>query len=110
MSRMEIFGIEGIGEIHAGDDLAAIIHEATLSSADTTLIDGDVLIVTQKIVSKAEDRLVAIDPTDPLSHKPLVERESVRVRRVVVVLLELDHERAVEREARARRHPTGARL
>ena len=81
MSRMEIFGIEGIGEIHAGDDLAALIHEASSSSTDTMLIDGDVLVVTQKIVSKAEDRLVAIDPTDPLSHKPLVERESVRILR-----------------------------
>ena len=81
MSRMEIFGIEGIGEIHAGDDLAALIHEASSSSTDTMLIDGDVLVVTQKIVSKAEDRLVAIDPTDPLSHKPLVERESVRIHR-----------------------------
>jgi coenzyme F420-0:L-glutamate ligase / coenzyme F420-1:gamma-L-glutamate ligase len=93
MSRMEIFGIEGIGEIHAGDDLAAIIHEATLSSADTTLIDGDVLIVTQKIVSKAEDRLVAIDPTDPLSHKPLVERESVRIlrRRGDLIISETEH-------------------
>lgn len=79
MSRMEIFGIEGIGEIRVGDDLAAIIHEAASSAADTVLADGDVLVVTQKIVSKAEDRLVAIDPNDPLSHKPLVERESVRI-------------------------------
>ena len=44
------------------------------------LRDGDVLVVTQKIVSKAEGRLVAIDPDDPLSHKPLVEEEAVRDR------------------------------
>jgi len=93
MSRMEIFGIEGIGEIHAGDDLAAIIHEASSSSADTKLADGDVIIVTQKIVSKAEDRLVAIDPNDPLSHKPLVERESVRIlrRRGDLIISETAH-------------------
>ena len=93
MSRMEIFGIEGIGEIHAGDDLAALIHEASSSSTDTMLIDGDVLVVTQKIVSKAEDRLVAIDPTDPLSHKPLVERESVRIlrRRGDLIISETEH-------------------
>ena len=93
MSRMEIFGIEGIGEIHAGDDLAAIIHEASSSSADTTLADGDVIIVTQKIVSKAEDRLVAIDPNDPLSHKPLVERESVRIlrRRGDLIISQTEH-------------------
>jgi F420-0:gamma-glutamyl ligase len=41
---MEIFGIDGIGEIHAGDDLAAIIHEASSSSTDTMLSDGDVVV------------------------------------------------------------------
>ena len=93
MSRMEIFGIEGIGEIRAGDDLAAIIHEASSSSADTALADGDVIVVTQKIVSKAEDRLVAIDPNDPLSHKPLVERESVRIlrRRGDLIISQTEH-------------------
>ena len=93
MSRMEIFGIEGIGEIRAGDDLAAIIHEASSSSADTALANGDVIVVTQKIVSKAEDRLVAIDPNDPLSHKPLVERESVRIlrRRGDLIISQTEH-------------------
>ena len=93
MSRMEIFGIEGIGEIRVGDDLAAIIHEAASSAADTMLADGDVLVVTQKIVSKAEDRLVAIDPNDPLSHKPLVERESVRIlrRRGDLIISQTEH-------------------
>ena len=93
MSRMEIFGIEGIGEIRVGDDLAAIIHEAASSAVDTMLADGDVLVVTQKIVSKAEDRLVAIDPNDPLSHKPLVERESVRIlrRRGDLIISQTEH-------------------
>jgi coenzyme F420-0:L-glutamate ligase/coenzyme F420-1:gamma-L-glutamate ligase len=90
---MEIFGIEGIGEIRVGDDLAAIIHEAASSAVDTMLADGDVLVVTQKIVSKAEDRLVAIDPNDPLSHKPLVERESVRIlrRRGDLIISQTEH-------------------
>ena len=93
MSRMEIFGIEGIGEIVAGDDLAAIIFDAATTGPDTALADGDVVVVTQKIVSKAEDRLVAIDPSDPLSHKPLVERESVRIlrRRGDLIISETSH-------------------
>ena len=93
MSRMEIFGIEGIGEIVAGDDLAAIIFNAATTGPDTALADGDVVVVTQKIVSKAEDRLVAIDPSDPLSHKPLVERESVRIlrRRGDLIISETSH-------------------
>jgi coenzyme F420-0:L-glutamate ligase/coenzyme F420-1:gamma-L-glutamate ligase len=81
MSRLEIFGIEGIGEIRPGDDLAAIIAAAAAAGEGTALVDGDVLVVTQKIVSKAENQLVAIDPADPLSHKPLVEAESVRILR-----------------------------
>ena len=93
MSRMEIFGIEGIGEITPGSDLAGIIAEAAAASPDTKLLDGDVLVVTQKIVSKAENRLVEIDPNDPLSHKPLVERESVRIlrRRGELIISETEH-------------------
>jgi coenzyme F420-0:L-glutamate ligase / coenzyme F420-1:gamma-L-glutamate ligase len=81
VSRLEIFGLEGIAEVRAGDDLAGMVFAAADADATTRLRDGDVVVVTQKIVSKAEDRLVPVDPDDPLSHKPLVERESVRVLR-----------------------------
>jgi len=49
--------------------------------------------VTQKVVSKAENRLVDIDPIDPLSHKPLVEQESVRIlrRRGELIISETSH-------------------
>jgi len=93
MSRLSVFGIEGIGEITAGDDLAGIIAAAAASGDGTTLADGDAVVVTQKIVSKAEDRLVPVDPDDPLSHKPLVERESVRIlrRRGDLIISETEH-------------------
>ncbi len=85
--RLEIFGVEGLPEIKAGDDLAALIAEA----AD--LADGDVVVVTQKIVSKAEGAMVEVDPDDPLAHKPVVEQESVRVlrRRGDLVISETKH-------------------
>ncbi|WP_419928343.1 coenzyme F420-0:L-glutamate ligase [Candidatus Poriferisocius sp.] len=84
---LEIFGVGGLPEIEAGDDLAGMISEA----AD--LADGDVVVVTQKIVSKAENAMVAVDPDDPLSHKPVVEQESVRVlrRRGDLVISETKH-------------------
>src|SRR2546423_14249871 len=50
-------------------------------AAHVDLVDGDVVVVTQKIVSKAEGRLVAVDPDDPLSHKSVVEAEAVRILR-----------------------------
>lgn len=93
MSRLEVFGIDGIGEIDPGDDLAGIIAAAAAAGDGTALADGDVVVVTQKIVSKAENQLVAIDPDDPLSHKPLVEAESVRIlrRRGDLIISETKH-------------------
>lgn len=91
MSRLEVFGIEGIGEVVPGTDLAACIAGA--ATGERSLATGDVVVVTQKVVSKAEGRLVAVDPDDPLSHKPLVEAESVRIlrRRGDLVISETSH-------------------
>jgi coenzyme F420-0:L-glutamate ligase/coenzyme F420-1:gamma-L-glutamate ligase len=72
---MHIIPVEGMPEIHAGDVLADLIAERI------ALVDGDVLVVTQKVVSKAEGRMVAVDPDDVAARKALVERESVRVLR-----------------------------
>jgi len=87
MGRLEIWGVEGMPEVHPGDDLAGLIAD------HAALVDFDVVVVTQKIVSKAEGRLVEVDPDDPLSHKALVERESVRVlrRRGDLVISETCH-------------------
>ena len=52
---LQIWALDGIREIVAGDDLVALIGAA----AGDSLVDGDILVVTSKIVSKAEDRFVA---------------------------------------------------
>jgi coenzyme F420-0:L-glutamate ligase/coenzyme F420-1:gamma-L-glutamate ligase len=80
MDDLHIFPLRTVPEVRPGDDLAELIAEAAVRE-DRPLAAGDVLVVTQKVVSKAENRLVAIDPDDPLSHKPLVEAESVRILR-----------------------------
>jgi len=89
--RLDIFGIASIPEVRPGDDLAGLIAEA--AAREEPLADHDVLVVTQKVVSKAENQLVAIDPSDPLSHKPLVEQESVRIlrRRGDLIISETKH-------------------
>jgi coenzyme F420-0:L-glutamate ligase / coenzyme F420-1:gamma-L-glutamate ligase len=79
MSRLSIWPVEGIGEITAGTVIADEIARVCAHAPNGPLHAGDVLVVTQKIVSKAEDRLVAIDASDPLSHKALVESEAVRI-------------------------------
>lgn len=85
---LEVFAIDGIPEVAAGDDLAGHI-----AAAASDLRDGDVVVVTQKVVSKAEGAMVRIDTTDPRSHKAIVEAESVRVvrRRGDLIISETKH-------------------
>ena len=93
MARLMAWSVEGIGEIVPGQQLGDIIVEACSAEPNGPLRDNDVLVVTQKIVSKAEGRLVEIDPTDPLSHKKLVEEEAVRIvrRRGDLIITETKH-------------------
>lgn len=84
---ISILPVHGIPEIRPGDVLAEVI------AAHAELSGGDVVVVTQKIVSKAEGRLVAVDPDDPHSHEPLVLAEAVRVlrRREYLLVTETRH-------------------
>jgi coenzyme F420-0:L-glutamate ligase / coenzyme F420-1:gamma-L-glutamate ligase len=85
---LEILPVEGVGEVRPGDDLSRL-----LAKAAPDLADGDVLVVTQKVVSKAEAQLVPIDPNDPASKTRIVEGESVRIlrRRDELVISETRH-------------------
>jgi coenzyme F420-0:L-glutamate ligase len=85
---LQIIPVEGIGEVRPGQDLSRL-----LSQAADDLADGDVLVVTQKVVSKAEAQLVPIDPGDPASKSRIVEGESVRIlrRRGDLVISETRH-------------------
>jgi len=87
MNGIELIPVEGLPEITREADLAGMIARAA------EVRDGDVVVVTQKIVSKAEGAMVSVDPDDPLSHKPIVEQESVRVlrRRGELVISETKH-------------------
>ena len=93
MNRLTIWGVEGIGEISANDQLGEVIADIFSQEPNGPLLDNDVLVVTQKIVSKAEGRLVPIDASDPLSHKQLVEQEAVRIvrRRGDLIITETKH-------------------
>jgi coenzyme F420-0:L-glutamate ligase / coenzyme F420-1:gamma-L-glutamate ligase len=57
---MEIFGLHGIGEVRPGDDLAVLLVQG-LASDGKALLDGDVIVVSSKVVSKAEGRVVTAD-------------------------------------------------
>lgn len=79
-ARLEVWPVTGIGEVGRAADLAGMIAEAVAAQGDE-LRERDVVVVTQKIVSKAEGKMVRIDPDDPRGHRPVVEAESVRVLR-----------------------------
>ena len=74
----EVLPVPGIGEIAAGDDLAAADRRRGAVARD-----GDVLVVTSKIVSKAEGRLVTCPPTAPNGRRPAKPRSTGETVRVV---------------------------
>ena len=81
---VEVLPVEGLPEVRPGDDLAALLLDSLPS-----LRDGDVVCVTQKVVSKAEGRLVPEDD----GHDEWVAKETRRVvaRRGDVVIAETAH-------------------
>lgn len=89
---LSLIPVEGIGEIRPGDELAGLIAGAAADQG-TPLADADCLVVTQKVVSKAEHRLVPLDPDDLDARRHLVESESVRIvrRRGDLIISETRH-------------------
>ena len=63
-ATVTLTGIEGLPEIRPGDDLAKLAVEAAASQG-TPIAPGDVIVVTQKVVSKAENRLVRLASVKP---------------------------------------------
>lgn len=88
-AELRVVPVPGLPEVRPGDDLAGMV--AAACEAAIGLRDGDVVVVTQKVVSKAEGRLVEIDPET--GHRPIVEAESVRIlrRRGDLIIAETEH-------------------
>jgi len=77
---VEITPIHGIGNIGPGDDLAGIMLSA-LDAAGFVLNDGDVLVVTHKAVSKAEDAVVRFDDDEAERHRIIADEAAAILRR-----------------------------
>jgi len=98
-SALSIYPVTGVGAVVPGVDLAELLAEVLLpadldgSPVPGGLVDGDVLVVTQKVVSKAEGRLVPLDPDDREARTALIESESVRIvrRRGDLLITETRH-------------------
>jgi coenzyme F420-0:L-glutamate ligase/coenzyme F420-1:gamma-L-glutamate ligase len=61
-AELRVFALEGIPEVEEGDDLAGLLADAAERAGG--LADGDVVVVAQKVVSKAEGRIVRLDDVE----------------------------------------------
>ena len=93
--RLTLLALEGVPMVRPNDDLAAIVEDA-IAAMGETLGDGDIIVVAQKIVSKAEGRIVDLRNIVP-SNQAITLAKSVEKdpRHVEVILRE---SRAVLRE------------
>jgi coenzyme F420-0:L-glutamate ligase/coenzyme F420-1:gamma-L-glutamate ligase len=88
--RLEVRAIGGLGEVIPGDDLPAAIAAVVAAAGDVLpLRDDDVLVVTQKVVSKAEGAIVDLSTVQPRPEAvAFAERYDKDARQVEVVLRE----------------------
>lgn len=86
LASLQLWALPGIPLVQMGDDLAALIFDA-LQRAELALQDGDALVVTSKIVSKAEGRitdLTTVEPSDEALRLAEVTRKDPRMVELVL--------------------------
>ncbi len=86
MKRLEVIGLENLGEVRQGDSIARLIFQAC-SQSDITLTPGDILVIAHKIVSKAEGRIVCLDEMRPSARALELARELNKDSRLLEVIL-----------------------
>jgi coenzyme F420-0:L-glutamate ligase/coenzyme F420-1:gamma-L-glutamate ligase len=84
--RYEVIGIEGIGEVQPGDDIARLVLDAA-ARQHTPVTGGDVLVLSQKIVSKTEGRLLRLSDIAPSTMATTFATELGRDPRLIEVIL-----------------------
>ncbi|HET7737428.1 MAG TPA: coenzyme F420-0:L-glutamate ligase [Tepidiformaceae bacterium] len=64
MATISVSGVQGLPEVEPGSDLGSLILESAAASG-TPVVDGDIVVVTSKIVSKAEGNIVELSTIEP---------------------------------------------
>jgi coenzyme F420-0:L-glutamate ligase/coenzyme F420-1:gamma-L-glutamate ligase len=104
--EIRLFGVEGMPEVKPGDDISAQMMDAA-DAQGTPIEAGDIVVVTQKVVSKTEGRVISIDDVEPSElairiteghrrdprHTEMILRESARIVRMDrgVIISETHH-------------------
>jgi coenzyme F420-0:L-glutamate ligase/coenzyme F420-1:gamma-L-glutamate ligase len=86
MKRLELMGLEGLGNVQPGDSVGQLICDACLRQ-EIELRDDDVLVVAQKIVSKAEGRILCLDQVCPSGKAQELARQLDKDPALVEVIL-----------------------
>lgn len=87
--RLEVIGLGDMPEVRPGDDLAALLF--TAAAAEGGLQDGDILVIAQKIISKAENRFVSLADARPdLRAERIASQCDKDPRQVAVILSETE--------------------
>jgi coenzyme F420-0:L-glutamate ligase/coenzyme F420-1:gamma-L-glutamate ligase len=76
VNGLSIIPVPGIGEVVPGDDVATVVLEA-ITAAGIGIVDGDILVVTHKIVSKAEGRIA--DVPEDADYRRLAEADAAAI-------------------------------
>ena len=84
--ELRLVALPGIPEVTPGADLSALVL-AGISHAEQALCAGDILVIAQKIVSKAEGRLVRLAAVRPSGRAEAIAREACKDPRVVELVL-----------------------
>jgi coenzyme F420-0:L-glutamate ligase/coenzyme F420-1:gamma-L-glutamate ligase len=87
LQSLSLFALSGIGLVRPGDDLASLLI-AAFGADGARLGDGDVLVLAQKIVSKAEGRYVDLATVKPSARARDLARETQKDPRLVELILE----------------------
>jgi coenzyme F420-0:L-glutamate ligase/coenzyme F420-1:gamma-L-glutamate ligase len=90
-AELSLVALAGVPLVRDGDDLVAIIAQA-LAESGQTLRDRDILVIAQKIISKAEGRSVALDSVTPSPRARELARETGKDARVVELVLSESNE------------------
>jgi coenzyme F420-0:L-glutamate ligase/coenzyme F420-1:gamma-L-glutamate ligase len=86
-AELRVIGLGGLPDVRPGDDIAALILDAGERQGIRLRRTGDVLVVTQKIVSKAEGRVVALTDVEPGAEAARLAQESEKDPRLVELIL-----------------------
>src|SRR5579875_2757941 len=84
--RVELIPLGGVPDVHPGDDVADHVERA-LAASGVALADGDILVVTHKVISKAEGRLVDLRDVQPSELALRTQREWGKDARYIEVVL-----------------------